>query len=396
MSYRPYPAISWDPLNPDVIADPFPIYKKLRTESPIFWHEGMNAWVLTRYADCKSMLHHSEIYARDKRRIGIDIPPDHMQIQFQDPPESRELRRILMHSLVEMDLPTITQECAHDLLIMALEYSDSAQLDLMNDIAKPIALELTEHIMGVKEIEFDYHAQVFSGLSRGMDRNLESRREQDGKKAGRQLADAMSKWYLEATGNGLLARVKEATKSLELPVPYVQNTLSAVFNAAYTDLFAATGSVILTLMQHPEAVSGIQRISTESELRLAANEFIRFISPAQGISRFAVTETKLGGFTIERGEQVVALLASANRDPEQFDEPDQLVLNRDPNAHLGFGYGPHTCAGAELARIWIVAVLNMYRAGEFHLVQTSTEHYQRTATLRCLESLPVAVRLGTN
>jgi cytochrome P450 len=396
MTSRPKGAVSWNPLAPEVIADPHRVYQILRDESPVFWHEALEAWVLTRYEDCRQVLHRWEVFARDKRRIGKEIPDSHMQIQFQDPPEQRELRKVAISGISDLSLRSITREFADKLMSLATSYSKAGSCDMMRDLARPIALELTNRVMGMGNLDFDYHSEVFVGLSRGMDSNLDPARREEGGLAGRRLAQLMEKWYANPVADGLIARVKLEALRLQLPEPYVRNTLSAILNASYTDLYAATGAVLLTLAQDSGIRERVAQLTSDLELRRAANELIRYISPAQGITRYAVSDTEFAGQVIHVGEGVVALLASANRDPAQFERADELVLNREPNAHLGFGYGPHNCAGAELAREWVASLLWAYVRSDLRIAPGGPEVYQNTATLRCLDSAPITVQLSAS
>ncbi len=127
----------------------------------------------------------------------------------------------------------------------------------------------------------------------------------------------------------------------------------------------------------------------------ATEELLRFVSPVEtATERYASVDLTLQGVPIRRGEMVLAALASANRDAEQFREPDQLVLERQPNRHLAFGTGVHVCLGAPLARLegQIAIATLLRRFGTLRLaVPRARLRWRRTPMVRGLEALPVRV-----
>ncbi len=109
------------------------------------------------------------------------------------------------------------------------------------------------------------------------------------------------------------------------------------------------GNGILTLLRHPDDMEQLR--ANPDLMRTAIEELLRFDGPVQLTTRFAAAPIEIEGHTIEAGEQIEFILGAANRDPEQFPNPDQLDLARRPNRHIGFGHGIHFCLGAPLARL---------------------------------------------
>jgi cytochrome P450 len=140
-------------------------------------------------------------------------------------------------------------------------------------------------------------------------------------------------------------------------------------------------------MRNPEA---LERLRDPALLDTGIEELVRFDGPAQGTSRVATRPAVIGDTELDRGDVVVTLFAAANHDPEQFPDPDELVLDRSPNQHLGFGWGPHICVGAQLAVSWLRELITCLHRLPAPLVQAGEPRYRRTATLRSLEALPVA------
>ncbi|WP_420821976.1 cytochrome P450 [Streptomyces avicenniae] len=144
--------------------------------------------------------------------------------------------------------------------------------------------------------------------------------------------------------------------------------------------------MLLTLLRHPEALA---TLADERLLISGVDELIRFDGPAQGTSRVAVWPTELHGVTVEPGQVVMTALAAANRDPDEFPEPDRLLLDRNPNRHLGFGWGVHACVGSAFGQLAIQEVVAALAAAP--PLRLAGEPVRRhTATVRSIAELPVS------
>ncbi len=123
----------------------------------------------------------------------------------------------------------------------------------------------------------------------------------------------------------------------------------------------------------------------------AIEELARYAGPVQALSRACITGTDIGGHIIAKGQVVVALIAAADRDPAQFPAPDELRLTRSPNAHVGFGRGPHSCMGQHIARLEARALLSVIREETRSIELAGDPVVRRNATLRGLRHLPLRV-----
>jgi cytochrome P450 len=185
----------------------------------------------------------------------------------------------------------------------------------------------------------------------------------------------------------MISVLRDHPGTADMADTYVQNTVSAIFNASYSTLFASTGAVVQLLMQRPDV---LERLRDPALMGTGVDELVRFTAPAQGTSRVATCATAIGGTPMERGDVVITMFAAANRDPARFDRPEELVLDRTPNPHLGFGWGPHICVGARLATVWLHELIGrLHRAPT--LVPAGEARWMRSATLRNLELLPTAI-----
>ena len=150
---------------------------------------------------------------------------------------------------------------------------------------------------------------------------------------------------------------------------------------------------VLTLINKPEAFKLLK--DNPELITPAIEEFLRYESPVQRTSRVAKSGLEMGGKQIKEGQSVILMFGSANRDPEQFPDPDELILDRTPNIHLAFGRGPHFCLGAPLARqeaqITLTTILK-----KMPNIQSADSHskWKPVAGFRALESLMIELSEG--
>ncbi|OLR93707.1 cytochrome P450 [Actinokineospora bangkokensis] len=380
----------WNPLDPASIQDPYPIYAELRERCPVYWHEGMSSWVLTRYDDCQWVLRDHAAFARDRRRAGAEIPDDKLNIQTQDPPEQALLRGVTARSLNSQRLQEICAE-ARELMEHRLRgLAGAGPFDLMRDLAGPGAIHVINNVFGVHAYTQDSYAPIYRGLTQAMDSGLDPERLAPGRAAGRALSEEVGGWFADGLGqDGLLGMVTGHADVPGLPTPYVVNTIAATYNAGFSTLYASTGAITLEVLRAGPALLADLDPADPHVLTLAADELMRFTSPAQATARVALEPVELHGVRIEPKQTIVTMMAAANRDPRQFADPDRIVLDRAPNRHLAFAWGPHICLGARLAMTWAAEVIAFLAEHGPRLRLAGQEEYMRAATLRNLVRLPL-------
>src|SRR5258708_356486 len=182
----------YDPLAPATISDPYPVYAALREHAPVYWQETMQSWVLTRYRDCREVLRNHEVFARDWRRVGSEVPDDRLQVQSQDPPEQAALRKALLDSTRHQDLDGICRRARARVTARFEELAGRGEFDFMTEIAAPSALEVTCELLGVETPAVGWYDDVFDGLTRGMDSGLDPGRRGHYEPARQKLGTAMA------------------------------------------------------------------------------------------------------------------------------------------------------------------------------------------------------------
>jgi cytochrome P450 len=380
------PVFEYDPLNTRTLADPYPVYAKLRESTPIFWHDKMQSWVLSRYQDCFSVLRDGELFARDRGRVAESTPEFQQNVQSIDPPDHSPLRSLFMKSFRGQDFTVIKNDARVQASAIFDKLASRSKFDVMTEVAAPFSHHVLSKFLGIEKSKLSSFAAISEAITRRMDSGLDPERATAGDQARLQLNELMDSWFATTHQPGLLTDVKKGWQVSSIPYHQVRNTIGVMYNAGYSTIYAATGNLVLTLLRHPDLT---QQLHDSSLLETAVNELIRFDGPTQGTSRLATATTSIAGVKVERGQTVLTLLAAANRDPDQFQDPDSIVLSRKPNRHLGFGWGLHSCMGSMLADVTLGQLLAELVDQPTPLRMVGDPTHRRTATVRTLEHLPV-------
>ncbi|MFI9811224.1 cytochrome P450 [Saccharothrix variisporea] len=215
-----------------------------------------------------------------------------------------------------------------------------------------------------------------------MDAGLDPTRGAAGVPAREYLSGLLDPWVAEPPDDGLLRHVDfDAAGPLRR---LLVNSLRQVLVAGFSSSSSLLGQAVHLLVER-------DLLDQDEPMTLstaAYNEIVRYTSVVQADSRACAEDVEIGGQRIERGQEVLAVLASANRDPEVFERPDELRLDRAPNPHLGFGRGAHSCLGTALATALHVPTLNAL-SRRYRVEPAAAAEIRPSATLRGLDRLPL-------
>jgi pimeloyl-[acyl-carrier protein] synthase len=350
-------------LDPEVLANPYPLFRRLRTEDPVHWDPFLHTWVVTRYAEVMEVLHTfsaNRTHTPDKlRAMGLaDMSPIARlmvkQMLFMDPPQHTRLRKLASHAFTPARvavLRTHIQEIVGRLLDAV---ASARHMDIIADLAEPLPAIVTAEMLGVPVADHERlktwtadFAEMLGNFQHNPDR------------VPRMLdaVEAMTGYFHEAVRaqrtaprGGLVSSLMSAEIDGDrLTDEEVVATCIVTMVGGQETTTNLIGNGVLTLLRHPEA---FERLRAEPALvPSAVEEMLRYESPSQHTGRLAPADRELGGKLIRNGQAVMAIMAAANRDPERFLDPDRFDILRSDNRHLAFGYAAHFCFGAALARI---------------------------------------------
>src|SRR5689334_8101657 len=349
-------------LDPEVLANPYPLYHRLRTEAPVHWDPFLHAWVVTRYADVVHVLH----------RFSADRTPTPEQLGAIGLAALEPIARIMVRQMLFMDAPdhtrlrslaasaftprrvAVLREHIEDIANALLDrVVDSGRMDVIADFAEPLPAIVTAEMLGVptedharlKQWSADF-AEMLGNWQHNPDRVMRVI----------ESADAMAAYFREAIReqrarprDGLIGALLTAEHDGDRldEEDVIANCIVTMVGGQETTT-NLIGNGLLTLLRHSDQLEKLR--SDLSLIPSAVEELLRYESPSQHTARLAPEDTILGGKRIRKRQAVIAVMAAGNRDPGRFADPDRLDLMRPDNRHLAFGWAAHFCFGAPLAR----------------------------------------------
>ncbi|MBZ3904627.1 MULTISPECIES: cytochrome P450 [Streptomyces] len=379
------------PLDDTTIDDPHPMYHRLRSAEPVHWYAPLSAWVVSGYDDCLFALHRTDLFSSDWRRAGIEIPDNLLSIQTLDPPEHGAVHRVLMDAYRRQDLTAMRarlERLADDLLE---KLAVQPEFELIEAFTAPLSFAAVAELFGVPDADEKNIVAWSEAIVAAMDSGLTPEAAAPGTRARDALGAEISGWLDRRPDRGLLAELRRAEADRTISRDMILNTLRAMLHAGYAPTSRFIAASVLSLLRSPTAWSEL-RASGVTER--AIKELLRHSGPVQAVARVCAEEVELGGNRLDKGSDVILLIAAANRDPERFPRPDELDLTRAAEHNLGFGRGAHACVGASLARLTCSVALDALLRHTPRLRQTGEPVHWRHATLRGLRRLPVSGGAG--
>ncbi|HKB99535.1 MAG TPA: cytochrome P450 [Terriglobales bacterium] len=350
-------------LDPEVLADPYPLYHRLRNEDPVHWDPFLHAWVVTRYADVINVLHH---YSADRTPTPEQLSTMGMaalnpiaevmvrQMLFLDPPNHTRLRALASAAFTVRRVERLRshiQEIMDDLLDRV---AANGRMDLVADFASPAPAIVTAELLGVpvadheqlKEWSADF-AEMLGNFQHNPDRFPRILRSvQD---LSSYFRSAMQEQRLTPRDGLVSAMMAASVDGAKLTEDEIIANLIVTMVGGQETTTNLIGNGMLTLLRNPEARERLR--ADASLIPSAVEELLRYESPSQHTARLAPADVELGGKQIRKRQAVIAVMGAANRDPERFPEPDRLDIDRKDNRHVAFGWAAHFCFGAALARM---------------------------------------------
>lgn len=394
--------LPYNPFDPAFHADPYAVYQKLREEQgPVVRSAAGIPFVLGHREISEALVDprwgHGAAEAVSDQFIPNPDGPPVRPLFFMDPPDHTRLRGLVVKGFTPRTLERlrpIAQELISEILSEALAESADGPVDFMSKIAFPFPALVLGRLMGVPA-EYD---EGFRQLSRASIRGLDptfalTPEEAELRDAARNrfagiIAELVAKRRVEPADDllsSLAAAEQEGDRLTELELI---STAMIVLAAGLGTTVNLLGNGLLALLNHPEQLEWLR--SHPEELGGAIEELIRYDSPVQMITRTALEDVELGGVKIAAGEQAFFMIGAANRDPEAYDNPDQLDLSRKAK-NLGFGHGIHMCVAAPVARMTAQAALAELLRHDLKLAADSDLQYQFALVIRSLAELPVTI-----
>jgi cytochrome P450 len=346
----------YDPYDRDLLADPYPAFRRLRDDAPLYYNEEHDFWALSRFADVEAALKERGIFSSKRGVIlemikaDFEMPPG--TLIHDEPPlhtaHRQMLSRVFTPKAMAAIEPQVRAFCAERLD----ELRDRDSFDFVREFAQFVPMRVFGMLLGIPdEAQERVRAHVEEGIdgSTGPDQEYGDDFLMDG------FYDEFVDYRAEHPGDDLITRLITTEFEDEFGV---RRTLTRSESLMYLAVIAGAGNhttnrligwLAKVLADHPDARDELR--ADRALIPNAVEETLRFEPSSTQIARYVTEDVELHGQTVPEGGAMLLLAGSANRDERQFDDPDTYDIHRKLGHHLTFGYGPHFCLGASLARL---------------------------------------------
>lgn len=359
------------------VDDPYSTYAWMRENEPVYRDSANELWAVTRYDDVVHVEKHKELFinsGQDKGGYRPNIPADPAIIGLDDPLHSKR-RNLVSRRFTPRAVggwEDHVRSTVSGLFDDAMGHG--GPVEIVGELAAPLPAEMIGMLLG-------FPTEVFPSLQRWSEQTIAMGGgpryiDEVGITAAMEFAQASADLYEEKLRCPADDVMTVWTRSEVPGHPFgVDEVISDCLllldgGAETTRTVIARG--LVELSRRPDQWALLREAS---DLTVAVEELIRFVTPVHNMCRTAVADTVVGGTEVPAGDQLILMYGSANRDPAHFDDPESMDLTRHPNHHLAFGFGTHFCLGSSLARLEIRLFFEelLRRVRELRLVEGSIE-----------------------
>lgn len=350
----------------EVIADPHSYYRHLRESDPVYWNDRWGGWVLTGYKNVVDVLRDADRYSSD--RMGFlqqELTQEEQEsiapifrilsswMVFRDPPGHTALRMLLNKHFTPMAIERYRPMVRKIVQRLIDKMIDKKDVDFIRDFAYEVPMTVILELIGAPDLDRDKIKEwseqlgVFFFIKAD-----EPRRREIACEGINSLVDYITpliEQRRERPGIDLISLLVAAEEAGSITANDVLATCVLLVFGGHETTMNMISNGTLAFMNHPDQWKKLQE--DPSLLKKAVEEMLRYDGSVKATVRWAKVDTEIGGKKIKAGDRLLVSLSGANRDPDQFMNPDQMDINRDPNLHVAFAHGIHVCLGASLARM---------------------------------------------
>ena len=403
--------LDWKPEDPANLADPYPLFARMRDEDPCHWSPRLKSWVLTRYDDVKRACLDKDRLSSDRLRPFFESMPvgDAARITdivrylslwmvFKDPPEHTRLRRLtskVFHARSMQGMRGPAQDISKWLLD---RIGERDEFDFIAEYAGPLPCLVIMAMLGVPREDLAAVKRMSDDIALFIGSSRTSAEKYDTAQAATHEMAAFFRALIvsarQATRQDLLSELVHLRDGDDqLSDDELVATCILLLFAGHETTTNHIANGLRALMRFPQQMDLLR-----SQPALAADaveELLRYDGPSGAQVRVVSQAHELHGKTLAEGDRVFIMLNAANRDPRAFAEPDRLDIHRDGTTHLSFGFGTHICLGFPLARtegqVAFPAVLGAFSTNE---LVGDEPAWLNSMVFRGMHTLPVRVRRG--
>jgi cytochrome P450 len=349
-------------LDPEVLANPYPLYHRLHNESPVHWDPLLRVWVVTHYDDVVRVLRDfsAQRTPSPEQLTGMGLSALNpvaqvmvKQMLFLDPPSHTRIRGLASAAFTPNRVEALRSHIRDIVKNLLKPFVAAGHMNVIRDLAEPLPCIVTAEMLGVPvedhrqlKLWSQDFAEILGNFQHNPDRVQRILKCTEDMSAYFRSAMRDNRLRPEGLVNSLKNAEVDGDRLTEAEV--LANCIITMVGGQETTT-NLIGNGVLSLLRHPDQLEKLR--ANPSLVPSAVEELLRYESPTQYTARLAPEDTEIGGRRIAKRQAAFAVLGAANRDAARFPDPDRLDIARPDNKHLAFGWGGHFCFGAPLARI---------------------------------------------
>ena len=385
----------WDPYDAELRVDPYPIFRRLRDEAPLYYNPKHDFYALSRFEDIERALVDHETYSNARgtviELVQSNVPLSAGSLAFEDPPVQTRRRQLLSRVFTPRRMNALEPQARRFCRRSLDRLAGAERFDFVTDVAADFPLTMIGTMLGIPER--DFAALGDRADSRVLTEAGQKMEYADDHFSGSFFADYVD-WRAKHRSDDLMTELLEAEyedetgKTRRLTRQEVLTFTSVLATAGAETTVRLIGWAGSVLAEHPEQRRELAR--DPARIPGAIEELLRYEPPAHGIARYVARDVELHGQTVPAGSAIAFLVGSANRDERAHPDPDRFDIHREARQHLTFGLGIHYCLGAALARLETRVMLEevLARFPEWE-VDRDGARLASSSSVRGWETLPV-------
>ncbi|NIZ11375.1 cytochrome P450 [Pseudooceanicola sp. HF7] len=334
----------------DLVLDPYPIYRRMRAETPVVRVPSVNRTLLTKAEFTKMVKDDAELFSSNDPESPMHPAFRAHTLMRKDGDEHRRERMAMQKAFTPKIIKTNWAQVYRDITAEYLDRLPRGEtVDLYQEICGPVSARILIHILGLHgasdEDMMRWSQQLIDGAGNfGWDPDLFAITDRANQEMNVLIADCAERLRAEPDDSALSLMVNAAD-----PIPWsqVEANIKIAIGGGINEPRDAMATIIYGLLTNPEQLEEVRR---QEAWGAAFEEGVRWVAPIQCSSRVAMDDIQIGGCDIAKGDILMTVQASANRDEDLYEDSENFHVFRDKNVHQAFGSGPHHCAGAHIAR----------------------------------------------
>jgi cytochrome P450 len=356
-----------DLTSPAFLTDPYPTYDVLRRELPICRDERLGFWLVSRYADVFAALRDHRLSSAQLAEVMGRLPEGEREearplkeiltnrLLLTDDPDHRRIRMLMQLAFTPRQVERMREEIQRTIDELLVPCAHSGGFDLIADFADPLPAHVIAAMLGIpsgdRQLFKKWTDDIYAFM--GVSAEPISARARRATESAAQLRSHLAELFAEARRQPredlLSAMVAAEEQGTRLSETELFANVVGLINAAHETTANLIGNTVLNLLRNPDQWRKL--LAEPSLCENTIEEGLRYDAPIQMLGRRAIADVELHGVTIPKGQQAALLLGAANRDPDQFADPNRFDVTRSDIKHVAFGGGPHFCLGAALGRL---------------------------------------------